>query len=176
MRSYGCGLQDTRARSEIAEHLRSRYGCSSGVLTEEGILTLIFCFSSILKEEAVMAHLIDCGRNYCRSCSWPVREYCVGFSELSSSPLQMGSPAPTGQQRPAGVLSHGIRKGILFEEAVAEKEENDLSIYADEVIFGVGCGDREKVREFSDRVSMPLESASPGKAFWVPLSRSSPLP
>lgn len=46
----------------------------------------------------------------------------------------------------------GYGKVFFFEEAVAEKEENDLSIYADEVISVLAAGDREKVREFSDRV------------------------
>ena len=138
---------------EIAEHLRSRYGCSSGVLTEEGILTLIFCFSSILKEEAVMAHLIDCGEELLRELqlAWE-GEYCVGFSELSSSPLQMGALLLQASSALQECFHMGYGKVFFFEEAVAEKEENDLSIYADEVISVLAAGDREKVREFSDRV------------------------
>ena len=138
---------------EIAEHLRSRYGCSSGVLTEEGILTLIFCFSSILKEEAVMAHLIDCGEELLRELQLACEgEYCVGFSELSSSPLQMGALLLQASSALQECFHMGYGKVFFFEEAVAEKEENDLSIYADEVISVLAAGDREKVREFSDRV------------------------
>ena len=70
----------------------------------------------------------------------------------------------------------GYGKVFFFEEAVAEKEENDLSIYADEVISVLAAGTGKRCGNFPTGCSMPLESASPGKAFWVPLSRSSPLP